>query len=127
MSVIKRHIFICNAKKPEGIPDCTEKSGQEILDAFKAEIYRLNKENEILVSGSSCLGVCEYGPTAVVYPEGFWYTKISKDDVSQIVEKHLIGGNPIIDRDNLDEAKIKSEQKSWHEKMRAKFERKGKL
>lgn len=127
MSVVKRHIFICNAKKPDGIPDCSEKSGQAILDAFKSEIYKLNKEDEVMVSGSSCLGICDHGPTAVVYPEGFWYTKITLEDIPEIIQKHLLGGSPLTNRENLSEEKIKTTQKEWHGKMRAKFERKGKM
>ncbi len=127
MSVVQRHIFICNAKKPEGIPDCTEKSGQDIMEAFKSAIYNRNKESEILVSGSSCLGICNFGPAAVVYPEGHWYSGIKIDEVEKIVEQHLINGTPVTDREDIDEATIQSEQKAWHERMRAKFAKKGKL
>ncbi len=36
--------------------------------------------DEVLVTGSSCLGPCEQGPTVVVYPDGTWYSEV-KDDL----------------------------------------------
>lgn len=38
---------------------------------------------------------CEHGPTVVVYPEAVWYGGITKDDVDEILDKHIIGGEPV--------------------------------
>jgi (2Fe-2S) ferredoxin len=32
---------------------------------------------------------------AVVYPEGTWYTYVDKDDIDEIVERHLLGGEVV--------------------------------
>ena len=50
---------------------------------------------EVLVSGSSCLGPCEQGPTVVVYPEGTWYSKVTEADVATILDEHIKGGKPV--------------------------------
>jgi hypothetical protein len=31
----------------------------------------------------------------VVYPEGVWYGKVTPEDVSEIVQSHLINGKPV--------------------------------
>ncbi|MEY3296555.1 MAG: hypothetical protein RLZZ451_2603, partial [Pseudomonadota bacterium] len=35
------------------------------------------------------------GPVAVVYPEGTWYTYVDRDDIDEIVERHLKGGEVV--------------------------------
>ena len=44
---------------------------------------------------TGCCDCCEYGPTVVVYPEGVFYGAVQLSDVEEIIEQHLIGGNPV--------------------------------
>jgi (2Fe-2S) ferredoxin len=30
-----------------------------------------------------------------VYPEGVWYANVKPEDVPEIVERHLVGGQPV--------------------------------
>jgi (2Fe-2S) ferredoxin len=50
---------------------------------------------QVLVTGSSCLGPCEQGPTVVVYPDGIWYSKIKEADVAAILDEHVGKGKPV--------------------------------
>jgi len=43
--------------------------------------------------------------TAVVYPEGTWYRKLQVEDVDDIIEEHMLDGEPVA-RLLLDEADI---------------------
>ena len=36
--------------------------------------------------------ICLGGPVAVVYPEGVWYTFVDREDLDEIIERHLQGG-----------------------------------
>jgi (2Fe-2S) ferredoxin len=44
---------------------------------------------------TGCLDACEYGPTVVVYPEGTYYGGVTINDVTEIVNEHLIHNRPV--------------------------------
>ena len=44
---------------------------------------------------SGCLDQCELGPTVVVYPEAVWYGHVKPEDVDEIIESHILGGQPV--------------------------------
>lgn len=37
------------------------------------------------------------GPIAVVYPEGYWYVKLTQDKIPEFVERQIVEGKPIED------------------------------
>jgi len=41
----------------------------------------------VRISQSGCLGVCEHGPNVMIYPQNKWFTKVSIDDVDQILNE----------------------------------------
>lgn len=126
MSVVQKHVFVCQQQKPSTLANCNDKDGAAVLTAFKTSVYKANLEKDVLVTGCGCMGVCNFGPTVVVYPEGKWYTGVKVEDVQKIVDEHLAGGRAV-QRENLDEAAIRAEQQSWHVKIRAKMQKEGLL
>jgi len=36
-----------------------------------------------------------HGPNILVYPEGILYNNVTKADVTEIFDEHLLGGNPV--------------------------------
>ncbi len=62
---------------------------------LREEVEKRGLLNEVKITGCDCLGPCEEGPIMVVYPEGTWYKKVAADDVSEIVETHMIQGKPV--------------------------------
>ena len=55
----------------------------------------LTGAGKVRVNSAGCLDRCEEGPVCVVYPEAIWYTFIDEEDLDEIIEEHLIGGQPV--------------------------------
>ncbi len=62
---------------------------------LQEEIEKRGLLNEVKVTGCDCLGPCEEGPIMVVYPEETWYKKVTADDISEIVETHILQNIPV--------------------------------
>lgn len=99
---IKHHVFVCNGKS------CMPVGSLEVKKAFEEELERRNlrygKESKgrnpngsIVLTDCSSVGFCSIGVAVLVYPEGVWYGQVTADDVPEIIEKHLIGGE-IVER-----------------------------
>jgi len=93
----KRHIFVCVNEREPGHPRgcCREKGGEEVRSRFKQAIKERGLKSELRANVSGCLDICEFGVSAVVYPDGVWYGGLTVDDVDEIVDRHLIGGEPV--------------------------------
>jgi len=91
------HVFICENRRPEDDPrgSCGARGAAAVKDAFKAELHRRGLKGEVRANGAGCLDACALGPTVVVYPEGVWYGRVQASDVAEIVEAHLVGGQPV--------------------------------
>jgi (2Fe-2S) ferredoxin len=50
---------------------------------------------DVRVDSVDCLGFCKHGPNAVVYPGGVWYLGLEEESVTEVVERHLEGGEPV--------------------------------
>ena len=81
-----RQIFVC-ATPGEG--RCGEKGGGELLEAFRDEVERRGMSSSVVLR-NACTRRHEEGPVVFVFPDDVWYTRVTKDDVSRIVERHLV-------------------------------------
>jgi (2Fe-2S) ferredoxin len=99
MTGFKRHIFIClnerTADDPRGC--CTARGSMKIQEAFSRLIKERGLKGSIRANKSGCLDHCAYGPSVVVYPEGIWYTVKTLDDVTEIMDHHIVG-DKIVER-----------------------------
>ncbi len=93
----QKHIFICTNRRDPNNPkgSCANSNSEEICNAFKKELAERGLRGEMRANASGCLDQCEHGPTVVVYPEGVWYQVKSVDEVKQVVDEHLVKGNPV--------------------------------
>lgn len=74
---------------------CTSSSSQKVISAFEQEILKNGIENKVKVIKTGCFGLCALGPVVIVYPEGYFYSMVKPEDVSEIVEEHIINGNVV--------------------------------
>jgi len=87
----KRHIVLC------GGTGCISSASNEITEEFKRIIKEKNLENKATVNQAGCFGFCSQGPFVKIYPEDTLYRLVTVEDVAEIIEKDIIGGE-IVER-----------------------------
>jgi (2Fe-2S) ferredoxin len=97
MPSFQRHVFVCinerAADHPKGC--CKAKGGVEVRDRLKQELTARGISKLVRANNAGCLDQCEHGVTVVVYPEQVWYGGVTVDDIPELVDKHLVGGEPV--------------------------------
>ena len=92
----QRIIVVCQNERPPGARECCAHNGSaELLAALRRVLKERGLKGQLRAVGSTCLGACEGGPHAVVYPDGVWYAGLGEADAAEIVERHLVGGEPV--------------------------------
>jgi (2Fe-2S) ferredoxin len=97
MPKYQHHLFICTNKRAEDDPKgcCASKGSDEIRAFFKEEIAKRGLKGKVRANQAGCLDTCEMGPSVVIYPEGIWYTVKTKEDVLEVIERHLLKGEVV--------------------------------
>ena len=106
MDLIRSHVMVC------GGTNCSSSASGEIIREFERQIAEKGLEKEIKVVRTGCFGMCEAGPVVIVYPEGAFYARMTVENVTRIVDEHLVKGRVVkellykeaVDEDN----KVKS-------------------
>jgi NADH-quinone oxidoreductase subunit F len=60
-----------------------------------ASVFLKKEEGDYAMVESGCQGFCQMGPLVTLQPQNMLYVKVTIDDVEEIVEKTLIGGETI--------------------------------
>ena len=89
--MIRSHVLIC------GGTGCTASGSASIREKLAEELKANGLEDEIKIVQTGCFGLCALGPVMIVYPEGTFYSRVTADDVPEIVSEHLIKGR-IVER-----------------------------
>ena len=90
------HVFCCTNRRADGHPrgSCAERGGEALRDYMKSKAKALGLKN-VRINSSGCLDRCELGPTMVIYPEGVWYSVSTREEIDEVLEKHLIEGGRV--------------------------------
>lgn len=91
----RRHVFVC-VNRRDGRPACEDHGASEALAQLKAAVKALPfaQRDGVRVSQSGCLGRCEHGPVAVVYPPGKWISYKSAEELIAFVTDAIKGDCP---------------------------------
>ncbi|HCL56207.1 MAG TPA: ferredoxin [Spirochaetia bacterium] len=83
----KKHIFVCCSFRTSGEPKgvCNKKDAPALVQYLDTEVNDRGM-NDVMVSTTGCLKVCEKGPIMVVYPEGVWYGNVDEGAVDEILD-----------------------------------------
>ena len=94
MPSFKRHVFVCVNERAPGHPRgcCKQKDGEAVRTQFKREVTARGLKGIVRANKAGCPDQCEHGVTVVVYPEQVWYGGVTIDDVAEIIDRHILGG-----------------------------------
>ncbi len=87
--MIRAQILVC------GGTGCTSSGSNKIQEAFTENIAAYGLENEVKLVQTGCFGLCALGPVVIVYPDGTFYSRVTPEDVKEIVEEHLLKGRVV--------------------------------
>lgn len=89
--MIRTHVLIC------GGTGCTSSGSKSIQNTFAEEIGKNGLAEEVKVVQTGCFGLCALGPVVIVHPDGTFYSRVTPEDVPEIVSEHLLKGR-IVER-----------------------------
>lgn len=97
MAPFEKHIFICCNQREPGHPRgcCDPEATDWLQKIFKKALAERGLNRRVRANRSGCLDQCEHGPTVVVYPDTVWYGGVSAADVDEIIDRHIVGGEPV--------------------------------
>lgn len=105
MDIVRGHVLCC------GGTGCTSSGSENIIKEMEEQLKAHGLENEIKVVKTGCFGLCALGPVMIVYPEGAFYSRVTVDDVKEIVEEHLVKGRIVkrlLHHETVEDDSIKS-------------------
>ncbi len=60
-----------------------------MVEELKKVAKERNLKGKLRVAKSGCMDLCAFGPNLMIWPEGIWYMKVTKEDIPQIVDTYL--------------------------------------
>ena len=86
MSKPAHHIFVCGSFRPTGAAGvCHKKESTSILQHLTMEVQDRGLD-DVMVSSTGCMNVCDSGPVMVVYPENIWYKQATVQTAEAILD-----------------------------------------
>ncbi|MBY0413886.1 MAG: (2Fe-2S) ferredoxin domain-containing protein, partial [Bdellovibrionales bacterium] len=83
------HLFICTSctyNKSNGAESSPDEA-YALRKNLKTRARELYSKNEVRVSASTCLGECDHGIAAVMYPSGEWTLGLRPQDEEKMLTK----------------------------------------
>ena len=74
---------------------------REVNDELKAQ----GLFDKVKVNQTGCIGACDLGPSIYIQPDDVYYCKLSKEDISLIINNHIVEGNIVTEKCYFDNVK----------------------
>jgi NADH-quinone oxidoreductase subunit F len=83
------HILVCGGQ------GCISSQCGEVVEALREAVdrHQLGKKVKIVTTG--CMGPCDMGPVAIVYPDTTFYRRLKPKHAELIVTEHLMQDKPV--------------------------------
>jgi (2Fe-2S) ferredoxin len=96
-SYYQHHVFFCLNERKNGESCCLHQGAQQAFDHCKSRVKSLGLSGPggVRVNKAGCLDRCAAGPVLVVYPQAVWYTFVDEHDIDEIIDSHLVKGQPV--------------------------------
>ena len=82
-----------------GMATCGIAAGaRPVLNAFTEEIAKRGLQDDIVVTQTGCIGICQYEPVVEVEIPGqekVTYVKMNAEKAAEVIESHLKNGNVV--------------------------------
>ena len=118
MDLIRSHVMVC------GGTGCTSSNSAAVIAEFEKQLLEKGLDKEVKVVRTGCFGLCEAGPVCIVYPEGSFYAHVTPENVTKIVDEHLIKGRIV--KELLYKGSMEEDQKTVKSLDKVDFYRKQK-
>lgn len=84
---LKAHLFICTHSREKGA-SCIARGSEKLSNQVKAlsKDPARNWKGIVRVNSTGCLGRCEEGITAVLYPSTQWMTQLNPESADELLE-----------------------------------------
>jgi len=103
MNSTRMHLLMCFGT------GCVSSGAEKVRDALVKELVArgltdkvavgdleaARASGEVAVVNTGCNGFCACGPLMVVYPGGFFYQKLTPEDMPELVEEHVLKGRTV--------------------------------
>jgi len=85
----KYRIYLC------GGPNCTAAGRDQLLKTLEDELWAWQLQNEVELRVSGCQDRCDFAPNITIWPGPYHYSNLTAAAIVQIVEQHLLKGQPV--------------------------------
>ena len=84
-----------------GMATCGIAAGaRPVLNAFVEGVAEAGLGDNVMVTQTGCIGICQYEPVVEVYTmdaEKVTYVKMTAERAKEVIEKHIKGGAPVVE------------------------------
>jgi NADH-quinone oxidoreductase subunit F len=83
------HILVCGGQ------GCISSQCGEVVEALREAVDKHHLGGKVKIVTTGCMGPCDMGPVAIVYPDTTFYKRLKPKHAELIVTEHLLQGTPV--------------------------------
>ena len=76
---------------------CISCDCMQVKDALVDALFEAGLQDEVLIKMTGCMGNCDVGPSMIVRPGGIFYCRLKPENMTAIVQQHLVGQQVVED------------------------------